>query len=46
MTDLQPWTSDRPAVGPGTVPAHEFVLEHAAASATSRPWSTPRPAGP
>jgi acyl-CoA synthetase (AMP-forming)/AMP-acid ligase II len=30
MTDLQPWTSDRPAVGPGTVPAPEFVLEHAA----------------
>jgi acyl-CoA synthetase (AMP-forming)/AMP-acid ligase II len=30
MTDLQPWTSDRPPVGPGTVPAPQFVLEHAA----------------
>ena len=29
MTDLKSWTSDRPAVGPGTVPAPEFVLEHA-----------------
>src|SRR5215211_2880655 len=30
MTDFQPWTSDRPAVGPGTLPAPEFVLQHAA----------------
>jgi len=29
MTDFQPWTSHRPAVGPGTLPAPEFVLEHA-----------------
>ena len=30
MNDLQPWTSDRTAVGPGMVPAPEFVLEDAA----------------
>ena len=30
MNDLQPWSSDLPAVGPGEVPAPEFVLEHAA----------------
>jgi acyl-CoA synthetase (AMP-forming)/AMP-acid ligase II len=30
MTDLQPWTSDRPAVGPGALSAPAFVLEHAA----------------
>ncbi|HEX2374640.1 MAG TPA: AMP-binding protein, partial [Actinomycetota bacterium] len=30
MTDLQPWTSDLPAVDPGTVPMPEFVLERAA----------------
>ena len=30
MIATQPWTSDRPAVGPGTVPAHEFILEGAA----------------
>jgi acyl-coenzyme A synthetase/AMP-(fatty) acid ligase len=30
MIDLQPWTGDRPAVGPGTVPAPEFALERAA----------------
>jgi acyl-CoA synthetase (AMP-forming)/AMP-acid ligase II len=29
MTDLQPWTSDRPDVGPAAVPMPEFVLEHA-----------------
>src|SRR4029453_15267515 len=29
MTDLKPWTSDRPAVGPGRVPAPEFVLDTA-----------------
>ena len=30
MNHLQPWSSDLPAVGPGEVPAPEFVLEHAA----------------
>ena len=30
MSHLQPWSSDLPAVGPGEVPAPEFVLEHAA----------------
>jgi acyl-CoA synthetase (AMP-forming)/AMP-acid ligase II len=30
MNHLQPWSSDLPAVGPGAVPAPEFVLEHAA----------------
>jgi acyl-CoA synthetase (AMP-forming)/AMP-acid ligase II len=29
MTDLQPWTSDRPDVGRAAVPMPEFVLEHA-----------------
>ncbi|MFL5881639.1 MAG: AMP-binding protein [Actinomycetota bacterium] len=29
MTDLQPWTSDRPDVGPAAVPMPEFLLEHA-----------------
>jgi hypothetical protein len=46
MTDLQPWTSDRPDVGPAAVPMPEFVLEHASGTATGRPWSKGRPAGP
>ena len=46
MTDLQPWTSDRPDVGPAAVPMPEFVLEHASRFGDKPALVDGRPAGP